>query len=94
MSNSTTSAKVNKGDTVRCELDMDAGTLRTLINGVDTGGSFTGLQVRAGRCYCPHPTHPSTSTVRTCTLHVAGNFRGTKYGQRCSFIRQAAWCAC
>jgi hypothetical protein len=41
---STQSTKINKGDTVRCELDMDAGTLDVLINGVK-GGTFSGLQV-------------------------------------------------
>lgn len=47
---SSQSTKINKGDTVRCELDMDAGTLDVLINGVK-GGSFSGLQVSA--CILP-----------------------------------------
>ncbi len=42
--NSSGGPKINKGDTVRCELDMDAGSLQLLING-SLAATFTGLQV-------------------------------------------------
>ena len=35
--------KIHKGDIVRCELDMDEGTLRFLVNGEDQGVAFTNL---------------------------------------------------
>lgn len=44
--NNVTGMKVNKGETIRCELDMDAGTLRLIVNGNDLGVCFTGLSVR------------------------------------------------
>jgi hypothetical protein len=39
----SSAVKIKKGDVVRCELDMDAGTLSYAINGVDLGVCFTGL---------------------------------------------------
>ena len=36
-------ARVYKGDLVRCELDMDAGTLSYAINGEDHGIAFTNM---------------------------------------------------
>lgn len=42
--NSSGGNKINKGDTVRCELDMGVGTLSLMINGV-LAHTFTGLQV-------------------------------------------------
>eukprot|EP00940_MAST-03C_sp_MAST-3C-sp2_P000395 g395.t1 len=36
--------KINKGDTVRCELDMDAGTLRYFVEGEDQGIVFTNMK--------------------------------------------------
>ncbi len=44
--NSATMAKVNKGDTIRLELDMDEGTMRVVVNDADQGVCFTGMQVR------------------------------------------------
>jgi hypothetical protein len=40
---SSNSAKIKKGDTVRCDLDMDAGTMNVSINGSDQGVCFTGM---------------------------------------------------
>lgn len=42
--NSSTMAKVNKGDTIRLELDMDEGTMRVVVNEADQGVCFTGMQ--------------------------------------------------
>lgn len=36
-------AKVKKGDTIRCDLDMDAGTMSVTVAGVDQGVCFTGM---------------------------------------------------
>jgi hypothetical protein len=36
-------AKIRKGDTVRCDLDMDAGTMSVTVAGVDQGVCFTGM---------------------------------------------------
>ena len=40
---SSGSTKIKKGDHVRCDLDMDAGTLSLTIAGADQGVCFTGL---------------------------------------------------
>jgi len=39
----TTLRKIYKGDILRCELDMDVGTLRYLVNGEDQGICFTNM---------------------------------------------------
>ena len=42
-SSSSGATKIKKGDIVRCDLDMDAGTLSFTINGADQGVCFSGL---------------------------------------------------
>ena len=39
-------AKVNKGDTIRFDLDMNEGTMKVAVNDADQGVCFTGMQVR------------------------------------------------
>ena len=59
-------AKVNKGDTIRLELDMDEGTMRVVVNEADQGVCFTGMQVR---CTTPAsaPAAPRlTPSWRSC----------------------------
>ncbi|KAG5176465.1 hypothetical protein JKP88DRAFT_134692, partial [Tribonema minus] len=47
---SRTMSKIHPGDVVRCELDMDEGTLRFAVNGEAQDGGFDGIEGEVYPC--------------------------------------------